>query len=165
MPALTYRTIGGVLDFYMFLGPSPEYVVQQYTKVGHPEICCRISKILYVTFPKWVWNGLGSVAWPKREKTFHVGNSDTNQAWFLFFGTVIRQNIYASILESWFSTLSLWLSKSGWSQGGCIRHEEIWHSTSEFVCLLFAVIVVVVVIAVDVLVVAVLFVVRSILAG
>ena len=30
---LTWRTIGGVLDFYVFLGPSPENVVQQYTQV------------------------------------------------------------------------------------------------------------------------------------
>ncbi|XP_053315016.1 sucrase-isomaltase, intestinal [Spea bombifrons] len=36
-PAITYRTIGGVLDFYMFLGPTPEVVVQQYTAVvGRP---------------------------------------------------------------------------------------------------------------------------------
>ncbi|KAM8952382.1 sucrase-isomaltase, intestinal [Pelodytes ibericus] len=36
-PALTYRTIGGILDFYVVLGPTPEVVVQQYTSiVGRP---------------------------------------------------------------------------------------------------------------------------------
>ncbi|XP_028650310.2 sucrase-isomaltase, intestinal [Erpetoichthys calabaricus] len=36
-PALTYRTIGGILDFYMVLGPTPEMVVQEYTAlVGRP---------------------------------------------------------------------------------------------------------------------------------
>ena len=34
LPAMTYRTIGGVLDFYMFFGPSPEDIVKQYTLVG-----------------------------------------------------------------------------------------------------------------------------------
>ncbi|CAF1368823.1 unnamed protein product, partial [Rotaria sordida] len=29
-PSLTIRTIGGILDFFVFLGPSPEQVVQQY---------------------------------------------------------------------------------------------------------------------------------------
>ncbi|ESN92523.1 hypothetical protein HELRODRAFT_186140 [Helobdella robusta] len=36
-PTLTYRTIGGVLDFYIFLGPSLENVVQQYVQtIGIP---------------------------------------------------------------------------------------------------------------------------------
>ncbi|XP_044534936.1 maltase-glucoamylase, intestinal-like [Gracilinanus agilis] len=36
-PALTYRTTGGILDFYMVLGPTPELVTQQYTElVGRP---------------------------------------------------------------------------------------------------------------------------------
>ncbi|NWQ99983.1 MGA protein, partial [Paradoxornis webbianus] len=36
-PALTYRTVGGILDFYLVLGPTPEQVVQEYTQlVGRP---------------------------------------------------------------------------------------------------------------------------------
>ncbi|XP_052536273.1 lysosomal alpha-glucosidase-like [Tympanuchus pallidicinctus] len=36
-PGLTWRTIGGVLDFYIFLGPDPNMVIQQYQEViGFP---------------------------------------------------------------------------------------------------------------------------------
>lgn len=36
-PAITFRPIGGVFDFYIFLGPTPADVVTQYTElVGKP---------------------------------------------------------------------------------------------------------------------------------
>lgn len=37
LPALTYRTTGGILDFYVVLGPTPELVTKQYTElIGRP---------------------------------------------------------------------------------------------------------------------------------
>eukprot|EP00794_Sanderia_malayensis_P005372 gene5372-6044_t len=37
LPALTYRAIGGIFDFYVFFGPTPEDVVKQYTlAIGRP---------------------------------------------------------------------------------------------------------------------------------
>ena len=32
LPGLIYRSIGGILDFYVFLGPTPEEVVEQFTE-------------------------------------------------------------------------------------------------------------------------------------
>ena len=34
-PAITYKVIGGVLDIYVFLGPTPQQAVQQYISVRY----------------------------------------------------------------------------------------------------------------------------------
>ena len=59
-PGLVYRTIGGVIDIYFFLGPDPEALVSQYTEaVGRYYIppywslgfhLCRFRK-LYSVYP------------------------------------------------------------------------------------------------------------------
>ena len=46
-PGLQYRTIGGVLDIYIFMGPEPEAVIQQYHHVSSIKKCLYNEHLLY----------------------------------------------------------------------------------------------------------------------
>ena len=52
LPAIkqfTYRTIGGVIDLYFFLGPSPENMVQQYTEVRERGVCVYVWMLYHTS--------------------------------------------------------------------------------------------------------------------
>ena len=60
-PAMTYRTIGGLLDLYVFLGPGPEEVVQQYTQaVGRLVLVLSMRPELYnpIIWPQVLYTSL-----------------------------------------------------------------------------------------------------------
>lgn len=40
-PAVTYRIIGGILDFYIFFGDTPEQVVQEFLEVSSRAFAVR----------------------------------------------------------------------------------------------------------------------------
>ncbi|XP_022100313.1 sucrase-isomaltase, intestinal-like [Acanthaster planci] len=67
-PALTYRTIGGVLDFYIFLGPKPENLVSQYTEaIGRPVMPPYWA--LGFQLSRWNYNSLDRVKEVVKEMT------------------------------------------------------------------------------------------------
>uniref|UniRef100_A0A8B9C9Z8 P-type domain-containing protein n=1 Tax=Anser brachyrhynchus TaxID=132585 RepID=A0A8B9C9Z8_9AVES len=67
-PSLTFRTIGGILDFYVFLGPTPENVVQQYTEaIGRPHMPAYWS--LGFQLSRW---GYGSIDVLKETDVQHL---------------------------------------------------------------------------------------------
>ncbi|XP_029413946.1 maltase-glucoamylase, intestinal-like, partial [Nannospalax galili] len=80
MPALTYRTTGGILDFYVFLGPTPEIVTQQYTEIYRA----------YVAFPDFFRNS--TVQWWKREIRELYTNPESPDKSLKFDGMWIDMN-------------------------------------------------------------------------
>jgi len=69
-PAITYRPIGGILDFYIFLGPSPNEAIQQYTEViGKPTMPPYWSLGFHLS--RW---GYGTIENMEMIRSFMVAN-------------------------------------------------------------------------------------------
>ena len=91
-PALTYRTLGGILDFYMVLGPTPESVVQQYTEVSvlRPLVCLCVCVCVHscvhlcvcrCVFCVWPWaavDGLQQLGVPRFIALSHLAYLNTH---------------------------------------------------------------------------------------
>ncbi|KAK3870746.1 hypothetical protein Pcinc_024052 [Petrolisthes cinctipes] len=87
-PALTLRTIGGILDFHFFLGPSPEDLVSQYTgMVGRPTFPTYWSLGFHLS--RWGYNSTDNVraarermkamSIPQDGQTFDIDYMDTRR--------------------------------------------------------------------------------------
>lgn len=88
LPMLIYRTIGGILDFYVFMGPEPENVVQQYHMVKQN---INVEK-LYLLI------------------TCSLTNINVDRVFFcLILGN--RKTILTAILVVGFPTMSVWLQQ------------------------------------------------------
>ncbi|KAM3846334.1 lysosomal alpha-glucosidase isoform 3-T3 [Vipera latastei] len=94
-PALTWRTTGGILDFYIFLGPDPSSVVRQYMDViGYPFMppywalgfhLCRwgyTSTAITREVVKNMTAALFPLVWPGPTAFPDFTNPETHQWWY-----------------------------------------------------------------------------------
>lgn len=101
-PAVTYRTIGGILDFYIFLGSTPEQVVQEYLQVPLPTGIMHWTdffKVFGIYFIIFFFSGCwrGDHARGPRAPKFII-------LWFIPWSLgleMVSGIIYVSLLLSW----------------------------------------------------------------
>lgn len=86
-PALTWRTIGGIFDFYVFLGPDPASVIGQYVEViGQYEegvIVSHLDAEMCHVIPSNVFTGypMMPIYWALGYHLCRWGYGDNNSTW------------------------------------------------------------------------------------
>lgn len=136
-PALTWRSIGGILDFYVFLGLDPGSVVQQYVEVIGQWECFDEDAWL----KQLVAGRLGTLkekdgTTTYKKQTEMVKCITLRSVCFLIFlpsnWFSHRTASHANLLGLRVPPLSLGLQDQQCHLGSCQENEELWDTAGEY---------------------------------